>query len=57
MDEFDDIDIAYYKVLYSFLFNGITDVIEILERGAPKQVVIERLKLLQIEAEEKYISY
>ena len=57
MEEIDDIDIAYYKVLYSFLFNGITDVIEMLERGTPKQVVIERLKLLQIEAEEKYISY
>jgi len=57
MEEFDDIDISYYKVLYSFLFNGITDVIEMLERGTPKQVVIERLKLLQIEAEEKYISY
>ena len=57
MREFQiDVDLAYYKELYFFLFNGITEIIVTLKNGATCETVLERLKLLQIESEEKYIS-
>ena len=48
-----------YKPLYSFLFNGITDIIEEMEKGNNDRVVekyIRCLKELQIGAEELYLS-
>lgn len=46
-----------YKKLYSFLFNGITDVIGIMENAPEVNAqALEHLKFLQSEAEEKYLQ-
>ena len=46
-----------YKQLYSFLFNGITDVIGIMENVPDVNAqALEQLKFLQSEAEEKYLQ-
>ena len=48
-----------YKKLYLKLFNGITNIIEELEieKDNSNSDFIEKLKGLQISAEEMYINY
>ncbi len=48
-----------YKALYSFLFNGITDVIEKVEKSDVSTTnadCVLLLKELQADAEEMYLS-
>lgn len=50
---------ANYKTLYLYLFNGITDIINMMETEPFAKCVsdyIFRLKLLQINSEEMYIQ-
>lgn len=47
-----------YKPLYTFLFNGITDIIEVMEKADNSEEnakFIQYLKILQIGAEELYL--
>lgn len=45
-----------FKDLYFLLFNGITDIIEKYDNTGEYDSIINDLKELQIEAEERYIS-
>ena len=46
-----------YQKLYHFLFNQITDSIEILEDSAnDRNKALEKLKQAQIDAEEMYLD-
>ncbi len=47
-----------YKPLYGYLFNGITDIINEMEKADNKQdnaKFIQHLKILQLGAEELYL--
>lgn len=48
---------AEYRELYSYLFNGITDIIEEMRNDITlNKRYLEKLKHLQAEAEEMYIN-
>lgn len=45
-----------FKELYYFLFNGISDIIEIMEKEPDARLkALQHLKFLQAGAEEKYL--
>lgn len=45
-----------YKELYFYVFNGISDIIEIMEKEPDAKLkALQNLKLLQVCAEEKYL--
>ncbi len=46
-----------YKKLYHLLFNGVTDIIELMEKEPDAQVkAVQQLKSLQTDAEEQYLQ-
>lgn len=46
-----------YKELYHFLFNGVTDIIEIMEKEPDARLkALQHLKFLQAGAEEKFLQ-
>ncbi len=44
-----------YEQLYNFLFNGVTDIVTILEKKGKDKVAVYYLKLLQMSVEESYL--
>lgn len=44
-----------YKPLYYFLYNGITDIINEMEKNGDNSMYSQHLKFLQISAEELYL--